>query len=196
MLIKKEQWPIFIIHTIVLLIFSFIFISRKNYEFIWYIVVIVSLMLLVILTNHKVNYPNGILWGLAIWSILHMSGGGLYIGKTRLYDLILWPIVGEPYLILKYDQLIHIFGFGVTTFLMYSLIKPLLNKNIKKWCALSIVIIMAGLGAGALNEIIEFFVTIFTSSSGVGGYVNTALDLVSNLIGAAIAMAFIIIKEK
>jgi len=196
MLIKKEQWPIFIIHTIVLLIFSFIFISRKNYEFIWYIVVIVSLMLLVILTNHKVNYPNGILWGLAIWSILHMSGGGIYIGKTRLYDLILLPIVGEPYLILKYDQLIHIFGFGVTTFLMYSLIKPLLNKNIKKWYALSIVIIMAGLGAGALNEIIEFTVTIFTSSSGVGGYVNTALDLVSNLIGAIIAMAFIIIKEK
>ena len=194
MQLKKEQIPIAIVHTIALVIFAFLFVSRKNYEFLWYIAVIIFIMFLIILTNDKIQYPVGLLWGLAAWSVLHMSGGGIFIGGTRLYDLIILRIVGEPYNILKYDQLTHAFGFAMATLLMYTLLNPSLKT--KRWVSLSIIIILAGLGTGALNEIIEFFVTIITSNSGVGGYENTALDLVSNLIGAVIAMAFIIKKEK
>ena len=46
-------------------------------------------------------------------------------------------------------------------------------------------------GLGALNEIIEFIVTVFVPENNVGGYVNTALDLVFNLIGAVIAAVWI-----
>ena len=77
---------------------------------------------------------------------------------------------------------------------MYYLLKPSLN-NEKRLISLSIVIIMAGLGTGAVNEIIEFGSFILFEDNGVGGYVNTSLDLVADLIGAIIAMAYILKKE-
>lgn len=190
-ILKKGQLPIVLANAFVLLIFIFIFLSKQNYEFLIYVGVIVFFFALILLTNKKVGYPNSLLWGLSLWSVMHMAGGGLYVNDEKIYELILIPMVGEPYNIFKYDQLIHAIGFGVATLLMFHLIKPLLKKNIEGWVALSIVIVMAGLGAGALNEILEFFATVITPETGVGGYENTALDLVFNLIGALVAMFFI-----
>ncbi len=196
MYIKKEQVPILIVNIIALIIFSIIFLSRKNYEFMIYIGVIVFFLLLILHTNKKINYPNGVLWGLTIWSILHMSGGGIFINGKKLYTIMILPLVGDPYNIFKFDQFVHIVGFGVATLVVYNLLKPLLKKGIKKWVALSIVIVMAGLGVGALNEIVEFIATVLVPETGVGGYENTSLDLISNLIGAICAMTYIYIKEK
>jgi hypothetical protein len=53
------------------------------------------------------------------------------------------------------------------------------------------VVIMAGLGVGAFNEIVEALVAATIPQAGVGGYVNTALDLIADLLGAVLAMAFI-----
>jgi len=195
MLIKKGQLPVITIHSVALIIYTIIFLSRKNYEFLWYICVIIFFMLLILFTNNKINYPNGLLWGLAVWSILHMSGGGIIINGTRLYDLMLLPIVGAPYHIFKFDQFVHIVGFYVATLAMYAVIKNRLKKE-NKWVAVSIVVVMAGIGAGALNEIIEFFASIVIKDTGVGNYENTALDLVANLIGAVGAMVYIVVKEK
>ena len=194
MLIKRNQIPILIVNLALLTVFIILFLSKKNYEFIIYVGVIIFFLLLIIVTNKKINYPNSILWGLTLWSFLHMSGGGIYINKTRLYEIILIPL-STTYQIIKYDQFVHVIGFGVSTLVMYHLIKSLLRPN-HKWVALSIVIVMAGLGVGALNEIIEFIVTVIVPSTGVGGYENTSLDLVADLIGALIAMAIILIKER
>mgnify|MGYP001166209157 FL=1 len=196
MYLKKEQIPIVAVNIIALIIFSIIFLNRKNYEFMIYIGVIVFFLLLIISTNKKINYPNGVLWGLTLWSVLHMSGGGIFIQGQKLYQLMIFPIVGDPYNIFKFDQFVHIVGFWVTTIVFYHLLKPLLKKDNKKWIALSIVLVMAGLGAGALNEIIEFTATVLVPETGVGGYENTSLDMVSNLIGAIGAMIYIRIKEK
>ncbi|MGA1876005.1 MAG: DUF2238 domain-containing protein [bacterium] len=157
-----------------------------------YIGVIIIFLLLIVATNNKVHYPNEILWGLTIWALLHMAGGGLYIRGIKLYEIILLPI-SRTYSIFRYDQFVHIVGFGVATLLMYHLIKPSLSGQ--KWIALSIVIVMAGLGVGALNEIIEFLATVCVPETGVGGYINTSLDLVADLIGAIMAMIFIKISE-
>lgn len=46
---------------------------------------------------------------------------------------------------------------------------------------------LAGMGLGALNEVIEFIITLLVPENNVGGYVNTALDLVYNMVGAVIA---------
>ena len=145
------------------------------------------------LTNKKVNYSNGILWGLTLWALMHMSGGGIYIKGVRLYEIILIPL-SKAYPILKYDQFVHIIGFGVATILMYELIKPKLKLN-NRWVAVSIVVVMAGLGVGALNELLEFIATVLVPETGVGGYVNTSLDLVSDLIGAILAMVIIRLKK-
>ena len=188
MLLKKEQIPVFIIHSIALVIYFIVFLSRANYEFLGYIGVITFFMVIVLLTNNRVNYPNGLLLGLAVWSILHMSGGGILIEGKRLYDFMILPIVGAPYYIFKFDQFVHIIGFWVATLLMYCLIKPIIKKDNRKFVALSIVVIMASVGAGAMNEIIEFSATLFVKNTGVGSY--------ENLIGAVGAMVYIIIKEK
>jgi len=47
-----------------------------------------------------------------------------------------------------------------------------------------------------LNEIVEFFATVILPETGVGGYINTSLDLVFNLLGALIAMGFIYWHER
>ena len=55
---------------------------------------------------------------------------------------------------------------------------------------------MAGLGLGAVNEIVEFTATVITPNTGVGGYVNNALDLVTDLLGAVIAIIYLRKREK
>ena len=194
MQVKKGQWPILIVNVISIIVFSFVFFARKNYEFAIYIGVIIFFLWLILYTNKKVNYPNYVLWGLTTWSILHMAGGGLKIGEGVLYGAMLWPLIGEPYNILKYDQFVHAIGFAVATLAMFHVLKPSLKGNFG-WKSVSLVVVMAGLGLGALNEIVEFIATIIVPSTGVGGYENTALDLVSNLIGAILAMIYIYFKE-
>lgn len=195
-MIKNEQLPIFYINIIALIVFTAIFIGKKNYEFLMYVGVIIFFLAVIILTNRKINYPNSVLWGLTVWSLLHLCGGGLFIKGKKIYTIMIYPIVGEPYNIFKYDQFVHIVGFGVATLAMYYLLKPILSNNLGKRVALSIIIIMAGLGVGALNEIVEFVATVVIPETGVGGYENTSLDLVSDLIGAIGAMGYILIKDK
>ncbi len=184
------------VNIILLIIFTAIFIYRRNLEFLIYVGVIIFFLIVIWMTRNKVNYPSIVLWGLSFWAFLHMVGGGIYLNGKKVYQLMLWPIIGKPYNILKYDQFVHFFGFGVATLVMFYLIKPYLVKDKVGKVALSIVIIMAGLGVGALNEIIEFVTVVIMPETGVGGYENTALDLVSNLLGAMVAMGYILKYEK
>jgi putative membrane protein len=190
MVLKKGQLPILLVNACALVVFTMLFISRKNYEFLLYVGVIIFFLVVILSTNNRVNYPNSILWGLTLWALLHMAGGGLYLNGVKLYEIILIPI-SDRYDIFRYDQFVHIVGFGVATLVMYQLLKPLLKPDFRRWTALSIVVVMAGLGVGALNEIIEFAATVLVPETGVGGYTNTSLDLVSDLIGAVLAMIIV-----
>ncbi len=196
MKLKKGQLTILLTNVFFILTFSTFFITRANYEFLLYIGVLIFFIILILITREKVRYSNGLLWGLSIWALAHMAGGGIILNNKLLYSTMLLPIIGEPYYILKYDQLVHAFGFGVTTLLMWTLLKPLLkNPARNNKVAISILLVMAATGAGALNEIIEFIATVISPESGVGGYINNALDLVFNLIGALIAILIIAKKE-
>ncbi len=173
-----------------IVLFSINFVLRQNYEFIIYIGVIIVSMVIIALSYRQVPYTDACLVGLTVWAILHMAGGALFVNGQRLYDIILIPL-SQSYPILRYDQAVHIWGFGASTITMYCLLIPLLNENIKGYIGLSIVVIMAGLGVGALNEILEFIVDRTLTDSGVGGYINSSLDLVADFIGAILAMIYI-----
>src|SRR5574342_1146074 len=147
-MLRKGQWPIVSVLAIAILIFSAVFIARKNFEFIIYVGVIIFFFALILWTDKKVKYPNSILWGLAIWSILHMAGGGVYINGARLYELMLIPL-SKTLPILRYDQFVHIVGFGVATLLMHHLLKPTLKHPVTAPIGHAIVVVMAGLGVGA-----------------------------------------------
>lgn len=195
-LLRKGQLPVFLVNLAAIIFFSLIFIQRRNYEFILYIFVIIFFLCVIVLTNDKVRYPNGVLWGLTLWATMHMAGGGLFIGGKKLYELMILGIVGSPYLILKYDQAVHFIGFWVATLVIYHVLVPSVKDRKSGKLSIMLVVVMAGLGLGALNEIIEFLATVLVPSTGVGGYVNTALDLVFDFLGAIGAGIFLSLKGK
>lgn len=195
MLIKRSQYPILIFNVIALIVFTYMFLQRTNFEFLIYVSVIIFFLALIILTNPFVNYPNPLLWGLTLWAFMHMAGGAILIDGQVLYKQMIINLIGEPYLVLKYDQVVHAIGFGVATFAMYYVIKPHLKVN-KNWIAVLIVVALAGAGFGTLNEIVEFIATVLIPETNVGGYVNTALDLIANLVGAIVASIGIYFIER
>lgn len=173
-----------------LVLFGILFLVQGNTEFVFYLILVTGLSLAVFVSMRHVAWPTSVLWGLLAWAILHMAGGGIPVGNGVLYSHVLLPLVGEPYSILKYDQVVHVFGFFMATLVAWTLLKPSL-KDMDRTVAVGIVIVMAGLGLGALNEIIEFLITVITPENNVGGYENTALDLVADLIGAVLAWVYI-----
>lgn len=187
MKLKKGEWYIVMFNAIYILAFTIYYMSIKNFEFLGYISVLVFFAVLILLTLRKTNFDYFILWGLSIWGLLHLCGGGLIINGATLYKLQLWYLfpVGDTY-ILKFDQFVHAFGFGIVAIIAYKLLKPQLNNkyNRKLIYALSVLIAM---GAGALNEMVEF-IAAATVASGVGGYYNNGLDLFFNALGAIIGM--------
>ena len=114
-----------------------------------------------------------------------MAGGNLRVADDVLYSMQLIPIF------LRYDQLVHCFGFGTATLVCHHLLQPYLKTEDVNWGMLAILIVLMGCGVGALNEIVEFIAVIVMPETNVGGYNNTMLDLVFNLIGALIAVAYL-----
>jgi putative membrane protein len=163
------------------------FIPMGNYEFIGYAVVVGLLYYAVLAADKYYNFPVYSFWLFGIWVVSHMLGGALYFGGTRLYDTILIPIFngGGEFVILKYDQLIHAYCYIAFAVLVYHALKKHFKKGQDR--ALILFTILAAVGIGLLNEVIEFGMVVFADAAdAVGGYYNTALDLVFNLIGAII----------
>lgn len=190
---KIEHKILLLINLVPIVIFGSIFLFRLNYEFIIYVGVIIFFICLIGVSIKKVNYTLDSLIGLTVWSSLHLAGGGITIGDGRLYDVMLIQFF-ETYPVLRYDQLVHIWGFGASTLVAFSLLSRNLIKPIRNSISMGIVLVMAGLGIGALNEILEFVVSICVPGSGVGGYINTSLDLCADLIGAILALLYIRIR--
>ena len=185
---RKELKSTVIVTLLVLIVFLIKALLAKNYEFIGYWVVLVLLFLFVIKLDKKFNFPLSAIIFFSIWSILHMAGGLIKIGNTRLYDLILIDILGDPFFILKFDQLMHVYAYFAISILVYFALKKQFKGTEKSLIAFTI---LAALGIGLLNEVIEFAMVVFANAAdAVGGYYNTALDLVFNLLGAIIGSLY------
>ncbi|NQU39897.1 MAG: DUF2238 domain-containing protein [Lentisphaerae bacterium] len=187
---KKEHTVLALINLALLVGFGGLFLARQNYEFIIYVGVIIFFFCLVGISIKKVNYTLASLVGLTVWAAMHLAGGGLMVGGGRLYDVILIRL-SATYPIWRYDQLVHVWGFGASTLVMFSLLSGLLKKPAGNPVAVGIVLVMAGLGVGALNEILEFVVSLSVPQSGVGGYINTSLDLCADLVGSVLGLLYI-----
>ncbi|OHA57684.1 MAG: hypothetical protein A2114_01980 [Candidatus Vogelbacteria bacterium GWA1_51_14] len=171
--------------------FSAYYLFIKNFEFLWYVAVLVFFFILILATLKRSGFDRPILWGLAIWGFLHMAGGGVRVGDGVLYALELIPIAGsgDAY-VLKFDQVVHAFGFAVATLVVFHLLRPYLGGKVN-WKIVYPIIALGGMGLGVINEIVEFIAVVVFPETGVGGYYNTALDLVFNTIGAVLATVFI-----
>lgn len=187
----RKKLPILLFNLLYLIPFTVYYISARNYEFLWYIGVTIFFLVLILATLSRTGFDDLLLWGLSLWGFLHMAGGGIRIGGTVLYGLTLIPFIEDGEMtILKFDQLVHFFGFGVATLAGFQLLRPMLT-GVQRRGVLYFLLICIGMGLGALNEMVEFAAVLTFPETGVGGYINTCLDLVSNALGAAAAVLLI-----
>ena len=168
--------------------FTLYYISIKNFEFMIYIAIMLFFFVLIATTLQKTRFNHWILWGLSLWGLLHMMGGGVRVGGNVLYAFELFPLwVTENFYVLKYDQFVHAYLYFVVVFVIWSLLQSYLKKEIPSW-AIYLVLILMSVGVGALNEIAEFIAVLSFEETGVGGYYNTAWDIVFNTFGALIGV--------
>lgn len=170
--------------------------ARGNQEFLFYIVVMLVLMAAVWAVHRSVVLSAGALWCLSVWGFLHMAGGLLTVptgwpvesASRVLYTLWLIP---ER---VKYDHVVHAFGFGTTTWVCWQGLRAAFRRRgatVVPAFGVLVLAAAAGLGFGALNEVVEFAATLLVPETNVGGYLNTGWDLVANAVGATVAATLI-----
>jgi hypothetical protein len=169
-------------------------IATGNREFVLYIVVMFLLIAGLTVIHARVKLSLGLLWALSIWGLTHMAGGLVPVPDS-------WPIEGDIRVlyswwiipdILKYDHVVHAYGFGVATVLCWEGLRAAVSKEnseeaVRPTAGLLLFCAAASAGFGAANEVVEFIATQLLPKTNVGGYENTGWDLVSNLTGAIIA---------
>ncbi len=174
--------------------------TTGNAEFIIYIGIMAVLIGVIAFVHYRVRLTIATLWALTAWGALHMAGGLVPVPES-------WPINGDIRVLyslwlipegLKYDQVIHAFGFGVTTWVCWQGLRSVLVNfgPARPTFGLMVLCAAAGMGFGALNEVIEFTATLLVPETNVGGYVNTGWDLVSNLTGTVIAATLIALTDR
>ncbi|MEJ2115722.1 MAG: DUF2238 domain-containing protein [Gammaproteobacteria bacterium] len=166
----------------------------QNYEFLLYAITVVILIVILYKTDKYFKYKRSGLWLFNIWLILHVLGGLASYQGVRFYDLILLNIVSGPYHILKYDQFVHFYCYVVISILMWSVVQKIIKQN-ANGAVVCVVTILAASSLGAVNEVIEFIAFMMLGTEGVGGYINTAIDLVANLLGAITGTLYMYAKQ-
>lgn len=172
-------------------------VSFGNKEFLFYIITMLVLIAAVLMIHRRMPLYAAQLWALSIWGLAHMGGGLLPVPETWRIDRgqrVLYSLWLIPNL-LKYDQLVHAYGFAVTTWLCWhGLHQQLLarsKENVFPSIGMLTLAAAGGMGFGALNEVIEFMAVLTIPNTNVGGYINTGWDLIFNLIGCLIAAVLI-----
>jgi len=107
------------------------------------------------------------------------------VGGGVLYSVQLIPEV------LRYDQLVHLFGFGTATLVCFHLLRGYVREGAARGWGFWGLVVLMGMGVGALNEIVEFAAVLTVPETGVGGYENTLWDLVFNTMGAVLAVVYL-----
>ncbi|MCV2868772.1 DUF2238 domain-containing protein [Defluviimonas sp. WL0002] len=194
--VTRAEWAVFFFTIAYAGIFGAWFLSIGNLEFLWYLATMAAMIALVGFNLRKAEFSPALLWALSIWGLAHMAGGGVPVGGSVLYSAVLFPVGGSGELtILKYDQLVHAYGFGTTAWLLWHLMRH--NYPGVKWgWTLYVYPALGSMGLGATNEIIEFLAVLGIKDTNVGGYYNTALDLVFNAAGACLAMLVLALASR
>lgn len=189
-MLARNERPILIVNLLYIAVFTAMALQHSNYEFVLYAGVVIAIVICVLVLQSRIRFDQPILWGLTIWGLLHMAGGNLAVGDGVLYEVLLIPLIPR-HDILRYDQVVHFFGFGVATLVCHHLLRPYLRADIGRRSVVAALVVLMGSGLGAVNEILEFVAVIVVPETGVGGYTNTLLDLVFNLAGGVAAVLWL-----
>lgn len=132
----------------------------------------------------RVGFSSPTIWGLVAFALGHLAGGMVPVGSGVLYEQ--W-LVGR---VVRYDNVQHAVGFGFVGRAVWETLRRAVAGAHEPRRIAGVLVLLAGVAAGALNEIVEYALTLILPETNVGGYDNTARDLIANLVGSA-AAAFV-----
>ena len=187
----RQLAPLILFNVIYLIAAGSYFLRDLNFEFVIYVVGIVAIFSIVLATLKHTKFPIWMLWLLSFWGLMHVLGGWVQTPDGVLFAYRIYPLLdlGGEFYILKYDQFVHTYLYGLVAVMAYHVVRNVLL--VKDHATLVFILaVMASVGISALNEIIEFLIAVNLDRHGVGGYVNSMLDLCFNLGGAVIALTF------
>ena len=196
--VTKTQIVILFLTIAYIIAFGAYYLMAKNYEFLFYVVILVALTAFVSTLHLRFNFSTLVLIGASIWGFMHMAGGSFRVAGGRLYGYIILPIASESVAgtdIFRFDQFAHFYCYLVVTVMLFYIIKPYLKEG-ANWFSLSVLLFFMGMGVGALNEFLEFLPVLFLKNTGVGGYFNTLWDIVFNGLGAIAGVIYLKLSKK
>lgn len=194
--VRPGEWGVLVFTLAYVAGFSAWFLLRGNFEFVIYVATMLGLIALVGYNLRLADMPLAMLWALTFWGLAHMAGGSVPVDGSVLYNWQIIPMTGTGEMrLLKYDQVVHAYGFGVTAWVLWHLLVRHYPTSRHTWTAY-VFPALAAMGLGSVNEIIEFTAVLLVPDTNVGGYYNTALDLVFNASGAVIAMVLVGLTER
>jgi len=193
--LSKAQKVLLALNILIILGFAFYFGTTLNYEFLAYVVAITVITIVLFSTLKYTKFSNGIILGITIWALLHMLGGSVLIDGDVLYAYKIFPFFdgGGEFYILKYDQIVHAFLYGVIGVAFFDLLREVFSIKKHMWLV-ALIAVLASAGLSSINEIIEFGAVITLPETGVGGYYNTLLDFIFNLGGAIVFVGYKLLR--
>ena len=187
--LSKIQKLLLSTNLFIVVVFSWYYLQALNYEFLAYAGTIAVVTILIFRTLKWTKFSNGIIIGVTIWGLMHMLGGSVMTTDGVLYAWKIIPIFdgGGEFYILKFDQVVHAFLYGVVGLMFFHLLTKVVKVETHTVLIAGIAIFAAA-GFSIINEIVEFLAAVNLPKTGVVGYHNTVLDLIFNLGGATVAV--------
>ena len=144
----------------------------------WSVYLVVLVVGASVVLHLQVRLSRLTVWGLVLFGVGHVAGGMVPVGGGVLYEH--WLVDG----VVRYDNLQHAVGFGFVGRATWEALERRLAPAADDRPAVAWWLVVLGANAfGAVNEVVEYVLTLTLASTSVGGYDNTARDLVANLVG-------------
>ncbi len=148
----------------------------------YYVPITVVVTGLVVLVHRSVGFSPQVMWGLAGVAVGNLAGGVFLVDGQPLYVL---KILGD----VRYDKPFHAAATGVAAWASLEAISRWTGRS--KGPSLGFAALLMAIGVGSLVEIVEYAGSVIFHSTNVGDYGNNMLDLVANLVGAAVAVGVV-----
>lgn len=183
------QKILLVINVVLILGFGAYYLRAANYEFLAYAGTMAVVTAALFGTLAYTRFSTPIIAGVTIWGLLHMMGGSVVINGAVLYAYRIYPFFdgGGDFYVLKMDQVIHAFLYGVIGLMFLHVLREIIAIRSHRFL-IAMIAVCAAAGFSILNEIVEFTMAMTLPETGVGGYENTVLDLIFNLCGALVAV--------
>lgn len=195
--VSKHHWLIIAFSALYLIAGGIYFLRDFNNEFVIYVAVIVAIFIGVFTTLWQTQFPIWMLWLLSVWGLMHVAGGAVQIGDGVLFAYKIYPFLdlGGDFFILKYDQFVHAYLYGLVALMAHHTLRGPL-KVAGHTFLVGLAAAMISLGISGLNEIMEFLIAISLEENDVGGYENAMLDSIFNFSGATLALGILYIVRR